>query len=375
MKKRSTCPCGNAGKYRGDLSPNIRGHCETADCMPGCNLFTTWLCTSHLSSTAHGANLNPGLAETVWGEEAFVPPYSYASICLGHHENTSNLPRRFTSQMCPDCEQSNRFPGRDSLLPCSTSPGIQRDPGAGVSPLPNHRNRSIPQALCLFVRGNTNPQKITQEEEIKPASATNTTCQGSLCFHPRQHIPVPMSHAHVVPKANPKRSLLRLFGQHLMFSTQWWLCPSQLPTSTLAGAEAAVILAEAPPGPSAWCTQHGHLHSHLIPPKGLGKIKPSCWGSLKSQGSSEASSSPAAQSSLHWREAINDSKQVKANTQRGTTDLPNASSLLYPKEAHGLLPLVSRCHSLLLWSSPKVLSIHKCMCEEHQETLHHGAED
>lgn len=113
---------------------------------------------SHLSSTAPGANLNLGLAETLPGGGRFYPT-KFICICLGHHENKSNLPRRFTSQICPDHEQSKRCPGRDSLLPCSASPGVQRDPGAGTSPLPMHREGFIPQTLCLLVRSNTNAQK------------------------------------------------------------------------------------------------------------------------------------------------------------------------------------------------------------------------
>ena len=158
MKKRCVCPCGNAGKYRGDLSPNIRGHCETADCMPGCNLFTTRVCASHLSSTAQGANLNLGLSHIVLGGGR-IYPIQFICICLGHHENKSNLPRRFTAQICPDSEQSRRCPGRDFFLPCSASPGVWRDPGAGISPLPKHRDGSVPQTLCFLVRGNTNAQK------------------------------------------------------------------------------------------------------------------------------------------------------------------------------------------------------------------------
>lgn len=39
-------------------------------------------------------------------------PTQLVRICLGHHESKSNLPRRFSSQICPNREQSKRCPGR-----------------------------------------------------------------------------------------------------------------------------------------------------------------------------------------------------------------------------------------------------------------------
>lgn len=117
MKKRSTCPCGNAGKHRGDFIPNVRGHCETADCIPGCNLFTTQPCGSHLSM-AQRANLNLGLAETVLGGRRFYPTQSIW-ICLGHRENKSNLPSRFTLRSSPIVSNQRRARVEIPPIPCS----------------------------------------------------------------------------------------------------------------------------------------------------------------------------------------------------------------------------------------------------------------
>lgn len=116
------------------------------------------------------------------------------------------------------------------------------------------------------------------------------TGQGGICFHPAEHIPVPMPHARAVPNTNAKCSTLCLFGQHLMLSIQWWLRPSQLPTCTLAGAKAAEI--EPLSRGSTRCpllrglslATSTHTQFLVIPPKRLSKAAPSCWSSPRAKG-------------------------------------------------------------------------------------------
>lgn len=217
-----------------------------------------------ISPLHHGSacNLNFGVAETVLVAGRLYPT-QFICICLGHHENKSNSSKGLPVRIAPTV--SNQTDAQAEIPSPAAPPwhpeGLR---GTHLSPLPKHREGSIPDTLSLGWR-QRKCTKIIQEQELKPANTTKTSCQGGLCFHPGQHVPVPKPPAHVVPKVIPKYSNLCLLGQHLMLSTQWWLCPSQLPISSLAAATPTAISAEVPTSSSAQCTPRGHLHPHLTP--------------------------------------------------------------------------------------------------------------
>lgn len=110
----------------------------------------------HLCSMAQGANLNLGLAESVLGEEGFIPLNLYASVwdtvkinaaCPGglllRSALTMGNPRSARAEIPTS-------PGVTDLVPRGT---LGRD-----LPSPNTQRR-VHSTLCLLVRGNKNAQK------------------------------------------------------------------------------------------------------------------------------------------------------------------------------------------------------------------------
>lgn len=132
--------------------------------------------------------------------------------------------------------------------------------------------------------------KITQEEEIKPTDNIKNTFQGNLYFHPDQHIPLLLPHAHAFPKPTPRHLVFCLFSQCVMPSSQQRPCPSQLPAppwqerlSLRSQQRLHSVPSWFPAGGSTSTATSAHSQFPAIPPKGLCKAMPSCWGSRRAK--------------------------------------------------------------------------------------------